>query len=1262
MIFHTTCLKSLLLLLWAQCLFAQPGIAPKARFQNLSVEDGLSQSSVFCMLQDRQGFLWMGTRDGLNRFDGYQFKVFKSVRNQPDSMAGNLIFDLEETEDGYLWIASGDGGLSRYDPKVEAFLAFRHESDNPNSISSNVVRSIAKGRNQTLWIGTFGGLNAFDRQSQTFRRIENPGDLPSFFITELAYDAKRNHLWIGTKDRGVFWYDIDSNRFEALDFPGISTQEFEIESLLLEDDQLLVGTARFGLFHVDLDARQARLVLEQQMYPDILNSNYVYALYRDRAGQLWASVELSGLLRLDNQFRIQAQYLTETDRGGNFAANTLSSILVDNFGLIWVGSDGGGVYKLDPRALAFQNYLTNHIIRAILEEPNGDLWVGTYGDTLYRFKAGSVTPKQYTLAPLGGLSTNTVLSIWRTQSGRLFIGTDGLGIWEYQREQDRFELFALSQGAPIALPDNHVFNIYQDRNETLWVGTETFGLVSIDLEEMTTRSYPMDPTDPNGLHGAQIWDIYEDSQDRLWVATATAGLHLLDRKTHQFQHFRHDPDNANSLSSDNIKAIHEDTKGLLWVGTAQGLNRYNHMTETWTIYREGDALPNNMIYSILQYQPDTFWLSTNYGLVMFKPGDASYTHFTYEDGLQSNEFNTAAYFLNHHGRMYFGGINGITSFHPREIPLDQTPPAVVFTQFLVNNQSVAISSDQTNAIPFALTQSLNFTDTVTLPYTQSTFSLEFAALHFANPKQNQYEFRLHGWDQVWIQTDAQHRRATYSQLPPGEYRFEVRASNRDRAWTEQGRQVVLHILPPLYLTWWAKTLYVLAFLLIVWIFVRRYQHELQRQRQLAEERRILAEKERDLSRQLEQEVSARTRDLKQQNLQLEILDEIAYSINRETSLSAFVNRVLEMTQFIHFVSRARILFQHPGNEQFHYFDVVGDETDGGSKKMLSKQALYEQYLQRAHPLGSDLFVVPNEGRAASNQPERGDTLILHLQNAGLTLGYLIFENHQKGETFRQQDLALLRRLKAHLVSAFVKNCMLEELEEANRRKNEFLGIAAHDLRSPLQGIVFSAEFLEELLDENSFDKQEFKQVLGRTLDAAAKMVHLLDELLDISAIEAGKLNLNRQILEIRPETKEVFRHFAHLAKEKEIELVLQEPNESFRVFADRYKLSEVLDNLISNAIKYTASGGQVSVFFERQGKQIITHVADTGQGLSEEDLGKVFQSFQTLSAKPTAGERSIGLGLAIVKKIIEAHGGKVWVKSHLGVGSTFSFSLPEHHA
>jgi signal transduction histidine kinase len=792
--------------------------------------------------------------------------------------------------------------------------------------------------------------------------------------------------------------------------------------------------------------------------------------------------------------------------------------------------------------------------------------------------------------------------------------------------------------------------MYECLQGTFWIGTESVGLIRLDMNSGQVRTFAVDQQDPTALQGAQIWDMLEDRQGRFWVATATAGLHLLDRRTGKFQQFAHRFDDPSSLSSNNVKCLHEDEKGRLWVGTTQGLNVFDDATQTWRRYLEGRDLPNGVIYSILQNEPDVFWMSTNFGLIMFHPSDGSYTHFTDEDGLQSNEYNTATYFRDDQGQMFFGGINGLTTFHPRDIPTDRTPPQIAFTDFLINNQPLPIDPESDDQL--ALKASLNHIDSLRLPYTKSMFSIEFAGLHFANPNQNQYVYRMHGWDEMWIETSARHRRATYSKLPPGTYRFQVRASNRDHVWNEEGIELELRVLPPLYLTWWAKSLYVLILVACVLFYLRRSQMELMRQRQLAEDRRLLAERESDLARHLEREVSAQTRDLKEKNLQMEILDEMARTINRETSLARFVSRVLEVTQFIHFVERTRVLFKLPGESSFQYFDVVGEDVSKTEPQQVSEEDFAKQFLEQSESLGDDLFFWEGSENGVARQK-----LILNLQNEDLTLGYLLFEIQNSDEAIKVRDFKLLRRLKAHLVSAFVKNCMLEELEALNQRKNEFLGIAAHDLRSPLQGIVLSTEYMEELLEDDAFDQEEFKAILKRVLDTSGKMVYLLDGLLDISAIESGKVTLDLKPLVLNEEVQETMRHFSHAAREKQIDLRL-DATEQYQVLADRFKLSEILDNLISNAIKYTQPGGKVTIAFEVVQGQLVTHVIDTGQGLSEADLQSVFTSFQRLSAQPTAGESSTGLGLAIAKKIVEAHGGKIWVKSKQGEGATFSFSLP----
>jgi ligand-binding sensor domain-containing protein/signal transduction histidine kinase len=1293
-------IASVILMLRPQVLNAQ-----EIEFKRLSIENGLSQTGVNCVLQDQRGFMWFGTQDGLNMYDGYTFSIFRHDPSDSNSIADNYISSLFEDRSGRLWVGTY-GGLNLFDVKTKTFERYQNELQNPSSLSDNHIRCIYADHSGQMWLGTLGGLNLFDAETKKFERYENDPQNSSSLSNNRVYSVcedRSGRLWVGTQGGGLNLLDTKTRTFEHLrnDPNNSSSLADDRVSSIYKDrsGRLWVGTEGGGLSLFDPGTETFEHFKNNPQDPFSLSDNRVWSIYEDRPGRMWVGTLGGGLDLFDADARRFECYQNDPEKASSLSNNTVLSIYEDRSGRLWVGT-GGGLNLCDTKAKLFarcqnnpqkHSSLSNNLVGPIYEDHAGHLWVGTLGGGLNFFETKTKTFEHFKNDPRNplSLSSNFVSSIYEDHLGRLWVGTDG-GLNLLDMRTKTFERYYHDAKNASSLSSNFVSSIYEDRLGRLWVGTYGGGLNLFDTKTKAFERYQYDSRKPSSLSSINVICIYEDRAGRLWVGTY-GGLNLFDAETKSFERYQHDKQKPSSLSHDNVSTIYEDRSGRLWVGTlGGGLNLLNMNAKTFRVFREKDGLPNDVIYGILEDGYGRLWLSTNNGLSRFTPPSDSalasnnkglFRNYDITDGLVSNEFNQS-YFTDKSGKMYFGGIKGFNSFHPDSIRDDNYVPPIVLTGFELFNKPVEVGKDHDG---FLLPVSITETNTLILSHNEAVFTLEFAALDFAFPEKNKYAYKLEGFDKDWTYTSAKKRYATYTHLDPGSYTFLVKGSNHDGIWNEKGLTLKITITPPLWKTWWAYTLYALIFSGCVAGFIRfqtrktKIQAKLMIERQREDARvrvaelRALAAESQAKSQQSEienaQQLAAINRTLAEKNSQLEILNDqmdktvsIVRSLNSAIGLRDLLNSILEKTQAITHVKTASVLAWDTPMKIFKFKACIGIEFEKLESIELTHDETIERYVKNGEEIEKDIWVVRNiTGRVAQNKfdqlPPLDSLLVVCLRDETQIEGYLLFDNILFSD-LGKQDVLLLKNLKEHLHWAILKARLLDEFRILNDKKNEYLGIVAHDLRNPITAIMGYSEMLIADLRSGRVEKAELLEDLEKVHAVSKHMAFFISQLLDIAAIESGKVRLDRQSASIARIVQDVFPLHLWRAEQKGINLTIEPLDALPDVPVDHSKIASVVDNLLTNAIKYTYAGGSIRIYGESSLSEIQIHVKDTGQGLTPDDKKKVFATFTKLSAKPTGGESSTGLGLAIVKKIVEIHGGRVWVKSEHGKGSTFSFSLP----
>ncbi len=826
--------------------------SPPLRFAHLTTDDGLSENHIYSILQDRRGFMWFATREGLNRYDGNTFVVFKNNPSDPTTISANFVLDLFEDAQGFLWIGTYNGGVDRFDPVTERFTRYRHDPDNPNSLSGDMVRCIRQDSHGHLWFGGDTGLNKFDPATGTFTRYRNDSDGKSIGTINSIIEDSRGDVWFagtdglfhinpqtgqiahafGTDDSlkadyvcedkaGNLWLlawspavgliKYDRQTWRLTQYPVGTGAVGMLSSQLLDDGQNgFWVSSSLGLYHFDRQTeRFTHRFQHDETNPDSLNDNHVVSIYKDRSGLLWLGTENLGLNLLNFQ---QEQF---------------------------------GYYRHDP---ANPNSLSPGRVSAIYEDPDGILWVGYTPRALDRFdrKTGQVT--HYVPDPEAGNTIGEgydIKSIYKDTQGYLWLGGWGGRLVRFDERSGQFKHYRPNPDDPNSIISDAIFDIYQDRSDNLWVG-QYGGISRFDPATERFTNYRPDPNDPTSLGSGSVRIIYQDRAGVLWLGTFEGVLSRFDAKTRTFVNYTPDSRDPHKLNGGCIYAIYEDQAGNLWLGATDGLYRFNRKNETFTRYTESQGLPSSNIQGILGDDAGRLWLSTKKGLSRFDPRTETFRNYNAADGLQSNDFSERCYAQGQNGEMFFGGSKGFNAFFPENIRDNPYVPPVVLTEFQLFNKPVAIGKDS------PLKKAINVTDQITLRYDQEVFRLRFSALSFAQPQENHYAYKLEGFDNDWRYTDANDRSATYTKLPPGSYTFRVKVANNDGVWNEQGASIKITVLPPWWATWWFRAMAAASILGLVFAGYRL---------------RVRSMKQRSL--ELESQVADRTAQLQAANKELE---------------------------------------------------------------------------------------------------------------------------------------------------------------------------------------------------------------------------------------------------------------------------------------------------------------------------------------------------------------------------------------------------------
>ncbi|MEL7311154.1 MAG: two-component regulator propeller domain-containing protein [Pseudomonadota bacterium] len=844
------------------------------RFESLNTEDGLAQNSVTAIAQDSLGFLWFGTENGLNRFDGTQFLHFQADPRDPTSLPADYVTELLVTPDKSLWVATEGGGVARWNAELGGFETVGLSE----GLSDVRVSSIAYDDSGALWIGTNRqGLNRYDPTSgrlDLFQHDANVTDSLSRGAVHALHVDSVGTLWIGTNE-GLDKIDLATGRLYRVADESVLGGK-RVRAILRDSSGALwVGTQEGGLSRSDDGGQTFRTYQSGDSYGSLSN-NRVEAILEDSQQRLWIATA-DGLNRfIPSIDGFSVHRYSALDPKSLADSNTIS-LYQDRGGLLWVGTKTAGVSKWNPRSWSFGHILpglpsgNEELIRrttSFAESRDGSLWFGSFGAGLARVDSlGTVTERVWSGADNGArIDDDRVMALTR-QGDLLWVGTMSGGLSQFDLVSGRVKTYRSDPDGDGSVASDGIMSLHVDKNGTLWVGTFGGGIDRYDAKNERFANFPHIPADPQSLSNPRATAIVSDEFGRLWVGTAGGGLNRMAETGLSWEHVDLSVESSEA-SSVTVSALHLDPRGRLWVGTREGLYRFDKPNEPveslkFRRYDTLDGLADDSIYGIRSDASNRVWLSTNRGLSVLDPHTDEIVNHSVSDGLQGAEFNFGAHFMLADGRLAFGGANGFNLFDPMRLAVNTVPPAIALTGLELLNQPI-----RKNGV-------YDQVDSLQLSHEDDVVTFEFAALDFAAPSENQFAYKLEGFDRSWVEAGNE-RRTTYTNLNGGEYVFRVRAANSDGTWSEADLSLTLDVSPPPWLTPWAYFLYALgafALLFLIW------NAQARKLRQRAE-----------YSRKLEAEVAERTEEIANRNRELELANEKLHEASYTDPLTGLRNR------------------------------------------------------------------------------------------------------------------------------------------------------------------------------------------------------------------------------------------------------------------------------------------------------------------------------------------------------------------------------------
>ncbi len=790
------------------------------QFNHFSAEHNLSQNHFQSILQDRKGYMWFGTTNGLIKFDGYAFTTFHFESGNKNSLPDNDVLQICEDSNGNIWMVSTVGPLTKYNSQTGNFLTYKHDDKDEYALSSDAVNCIVAGQNGSIWIGTNdAGLCWYDPDTDHFIDYGKNHLLPDTLCSKTIFSLMMDHtgsLWIGT-NKGVNVFDPVHNKFLA--YKPDDQNKFALnngQNCLYEDHSGKIWIGYIdgqGVACLNPSNGQVKHYLHSEFDPNSLSGNNVNSITEDHNNTIWIATYsgLSAYQPNTDNFKV---YLADNKDEHTLGNNSVMSLYEDRSGVLWIATYGGGLNTLDHGDKKFmiyqQNFDSDYVTNFPLElykNHEGNILIGTFGAgvKLLAPETGEFKTYLFNKVQNKGHYFNACYCIFEAADGRLWVGTSTDGLHTLDLKSGLFTIWHSNSNNADTVAYNQINCIAEDNTGQLWLGTNS-GLKCFDLKTKTYLDFNKLYNDKKHLSEGDIECVYFDQDGILWFGGAAGGLKLLNTKTGGLENFMHDGGNSNSISNNVVNCFYDDGKGIIWVGTSAGLNSFDRKNKQFTAYTTRDGLPGNSVTGIVADNNGNLWLSGDEGICRFTPPDlinakAICRNYNMSDGLPGNEYYNNTCVKGDDGTLYFGSNAGVVTFKPDDLKDNTFIPPVLITDFSLFNK-IIMPNDSTGILKLPADE----TKEIKLSYRQNNFTFTYSALSFIHPEKNHYAYKLENYDKDWIYTDASKRFANYTNLDPGKYIFHVKASNNDGIWNETPTEMILIITPPMWQTWWFRTL------------------------------------------------------------------------------------------------------------------------------------------------------------------------------------------------------------------------------------------------------------------------------------------------------------------------------------------------------------------------------------------------------------------------------------------------------------------------
>lgn len=836
---------------------------PDLQFTRLGLTDGLSHADVRRAVRDSQGFMWFATwLDGVNRYDGYSFKVYRHDAKDERSLAFDNVAIVYEDRQQTLWVGTYGGGLDRYDRETDSFIHYRHRPGDTNSLAEDTIRALYEDEKGRLWVGTGAGVCLFDREKETFWSY--PG---TSVIRAICMDRRTGLLWLGALD-GVSVLDCASGKFERLqNSPGDSNSLSDNrvnEIFQARNGDIWVGTD-IGLDRWNPETKNFVRYLSDPDNPASLGNDFVAAIYEDRSGRFWVGSS-SGLDLFDLAGGTFFHYRNDPNDPASLSANNinLGGIYEDDTGALWISTHDAGVNRLDgrpPKFVTFRhnpgetNSLSQNTATALYSDHAGNLWIGTVNG-LDCWDGKSFV--HYVSDPK---NTNTISPgpVWAITEGRdheMWIGANGGGICRF--DGTNFTRYRHNPANPRSLGGDFMYGLLTDRHGGLWISVHGAGLDYFDGREFT--HFRPDKDNTNDMPELYVGSLVLDQEDCVWMGSANMGLIRFDPAKRKATTYLLDAQRPHSKVGNWVRDINSDGK-TIWVAAYSGLFAFDIASKKFThCFTEQDGMASSSVVSVQPDADGNIWAATMAGLSKLDVRSGTFHNYSAAGAFQSAHFCERARTRLSDGRLSFGTVNGFKMFSSN-LPENGIPPPVVLTEFQLFNKPVALGKGS------PLKKAIHVADSIILQYKQEVFRLKFAALDFSAPLQNRYACMLDGFDNEWRYPEASDRSATYTRLDPGKYTFRVKAANNDGLWNEKGVSISIIIMPPWWRTAAFEAAFIAAVLLLVYAGYRFRVNSIEKR-----------------SRELERQVHIRTAELETANRELGQANEKLKDLERLKSL------------------------------------------------------------------------------------------------------------------------------------------------------------------------------------------------------------------------------------------------------------------------------------------------------------------------------------------------------------------------------------------